>query len=119
MSRRRAPFLDAFLVAALLAVAGPFLLAATPPPTTAPTPPDFPLLDRPNSGRPPEHSTDYGGWAQFAVFGGMLAVVGGGMTLIWRESRRKRAQAGATASSTRSEPQADTSAKRPDSSARQ
>ncbi len=83
------------------------------------------MLDRPNSGRPPEHATDFGGWAQFAVFGGIMVAVGGGILLIAAESRRKKRragvspQAGATASSTRSEPHADTSAKRPDSTARQ
>lgn len=115
MSRRRAA--SALLV---LALAGPWLMAATAPPTTAPTPPDFPLLDRPNSGRPPEHDTDYGGWVQFAIFGGIMVAVVGGIGLITLESRRKRAQAeAATASSTRSEPQADTSANWPESTARQ
>lgn len=115
----------ALAVVVLLVLAAPWVLAATTPPTTAETPPDFPLLDRPNSGRPPEHATDFGGWAQFAVFGGIMVAVGGGILLIAAESRRKKRragvspQAGATASSTRSEPHADTSAKRPDSTARQ
>lgn len=109
----------------LLVLAGPWMVAATAPPTTVETPPDFPLLDRPNSGRLPEHATDFGGWAQFAVFGGIVAAVGGGLLLIVRESRRKKRlagvspQPGSIASSTRSEPHADTSAKRPDSTARQ
>ena len=115
MSRRRTAS-----VVLVLTLTAPWLLAATTPPTTAETPPDFPLLDRPNSGRHPEHATDFGGWAQFAVFGGIVVMVCGGILLIRRESRRKRAQAtGTTASSTRRDPQADTSAKRPDSSARQ
>lgn len=95
----------------------------TGPPTTVETPQRFPLLDRPNSGRPPERSTDFGGWVQFAVFGGIMLAVGGIIGAIVRESRRKqgdrRPVPQSDRTSTRSEPVADNSENRPESSARQ
>ena len=88
------------------------------------------MLPRPNTGVAPRDADDRGGWAQTGVFLGILAsgvIIAG---LVFLESRRKlRAQAEAEGgaasnqtvddSSTRSDPVAETSEKRPESSARQ
>ena len=93
-----------------------------PPSVTVPD-----IIPEPNQGRRPERDTDPGGWAQYAVFWGMLGAILVIVGLVVLESRRKlrrRAEAEAaeaaaqTRSSTRSEPVADTSANAPDSSAR-
>lgn len=75
------------------------------------------IVPAPNSGRAPVYATDPGGWAQYALLGGIVAAIAVIVLLIWLESRRKRA-AQAGAASTRSEPDAETSTK-PSSSDRQ
>jgi hypothetical protein len=88
------------------------------------------MLPQPNTGVAPRDADDRGGWGQYAVFYGILAsgVIIFGLVVL--ESRRKlrmirTAEAEAAgapqdeADSTLSEPVADTSVKRPDSSARQ
>jgi len=45
-----------------------------------------------NSGTAPKTSTDRGGWAQYAVLGGIVAALGLIGLLMWRESRRARAR---------------------------
>jgi hypothetical protein len=88
------------------------------------------MLPKPDTGTAPRDANDRGGWGQYAVFYGILAsgVIIFGLVVL--ESRRKlrairAADAVATAAShdeadsTLSDPLADTSEKRPDSSARQ
>ena len=121
-----------WLVATL---AAPATGASTRPPAATTTtyinaPGGIPsMLPKPNTGTAPRDADDRGGWGQYAVFYGILAsgvIIFG---LVMAESRRKlrairaaEAVAAATqteAASTRSEPVAETSEKRPDSSARQ
>jgi hypothetical protein len=45
-----------------------------------------------NSGTAPKTSTDRGGWAQYAVLGGIVAALGLIGLLMWRDSRRARAR---------------------------
>jgi hypothetical protein len=123
-----------------VALAGPVGASAMPPVRSATTttyafaPGGIPsMLPKPNTGTAPRDADDPGGWGQYAVFYGILAsgvIIFG---LVFFESRRKlraireadgaAAAAGASrqpvAASTRSEPVADTSEKRPESSARQ
>jgi hypothetical protein len=50
------------------------------------------IIPLPNSGTAPRSATDRGGWAQFAVLGGIVGgvcLIGG---LVFLESRRKRAR---------------------------
>lgn len=90
------------------------------------------IIPRPNSGAPAESATDRGGWAQYAVLGGIVLALGLIVVLVRRESLRKRAAGerlggGASdgadrpqdaATSTRREPQDPSSSNLPDSSAR-
>ncbi len=48
------------------------------------------ILPRPDSGEEPKTATDRGGWAQYAVLGGMLIGLVGVGLLIRRDSRRNR-----------------------------
>ncbi len=87
------------------------------------------IIPRPNSGAEPKAATDRGGWVQEAIFFSICGAILFIALLVFLESRRKlraRAEAEAKAaevaqqrSSTRSEPVAETSAKAPDSNARQ
>ena len=86
------------------------LLPAAPPPE---------IIPGPNSGHDPLYSGDRGSAAQYIVLGGIVVALGVIGALVYRESRKKRAAAQPTRSSTRSEPVADVSANSPESSARQ
>ena len=89
------------------------------------------IIPQPNSGQAPKVQGDPGSTAQNLVFYGMcvaLLAIGGLVVLESRRKLRARAEAeaaagqdgaGPTRSSTRSDPVADTSAKTPESSARQ
>jgi hypothetical protein len=129
----------AVLVVVLSAVlGGPVDASAMPPVKAAVTtttyinaPGGIPsMLPLPNTGVAPRDADDRGGWGQYAVFFGILAsgVIIFGLVVL--ESRRKlrvirraegasMAMAQAAATSTRSDPVAETSEKRPDSTARQ
>ena len=48
------------------------------------------ILPRPNSGEEPKSATARGGWAQYAVLGGILVGLAGVGLLIRRDSQRKR-----------------------------
>jgi hypothetical protein len=90
------------------------------------------IIPQPNSGQAPKVQGDPGSTAQNLVFWGMcvgLLVIGGLVVLESRRKLRARAEAeaeatrqagaGETRSSTRSDPVAETSAKSPESIARQ
>ena len=66
------------------------------------------MLTIPNSGVAPESSTDRGGWAQYAVLGGIVLALGTIIFFISRESRtakRRRAQvSGGPATPPRADP---------------
>ena len=108
----------ATLTVAASVVAAPVAGAQDEPTTTFQPAPSPDIIPEPNSGAAPRDENDRGGWAQYAVLIGIVVGLGVIVLLVARESRRKR-QAQGDATSTRSEPVADTSSKRPDSSARQ
>jgi hypothetical protein len=111
----------ATLVALALTFVAPVAFAQDSTPSTEllPAAPPPEIIPGPNSGHEPLYAGDRGSPAQYLVIGGIvvaLLVIGG---LVYRESRKKRAGSQSTRSSTRSEPVAETSSKRPDSSALQ
>jgi len=69
------------------------IAATTEAERPSPTPPS--MLTLPNSGVAPKSSTDRGGWAQYAVLGGIVLALGTITFFISRESRaakRRHAQ---------------------------
>jgi len=132
MARRTIVLLGLLMAAAVLvgATVAPAGASIGGPAQDAPTVSVPHIIPQPNSGKKPEVQGDPGSTAQNLVFWGMcvgLLVIAGLVVLESKRKLRARAEAeeraaqaaGATRSSTRSEPVAETSAKTPESSARQ
>jgi len=79
---------------AALDVAVPATAGAQPSETTTTQPVDDQdfgeIIPRPNSGRPPEHPGDRGGWQQLALFFVILAAIAAIAVAVWWSSRRAR-----------------------------
>lgn len=88
-----ATFVATFVVLAPPAVAAPDAPAGdTSTSTTAPPAPD--IIPQPNSGTPPEDAGDRGGALQIVLFVAVIGGIGVIAFLVWRESRKARAERG-------------------------